>query len=589
MKLRTIAFVAIFFATSIAIYSQHIEFKPPSQPIKLLIIDTDGKQEYYYRNFLLMARSVGFDVRYQNFFQFLEEEKIGPYDAIFFMMGIPLLKNLKSSLAQKCIKIIEDFSSTGDNIIGILFPGSPRYSDLLFQISAHLLEAFGLFKNNLGIPEPTVPLRSVVHSFLKGILQPDASIGFTLGTTLLNPKPVAATQVSYADGKPFEREKDKETDEIIAKLLPMNTDFAPIITKTLPAGMYIKNQQTNTLYLISKVSVFNFADIEENFFKNPLHIDQRNQLLSVAHQLLWEFHEACNNHYMPEEIKKPRPPFPMPLTKSFIHAQKEKAQQAFRMQTKNNKQYAWIFHKGISAGWLAPGDYFLHEDPNSKKIEKEKPQKAAALKRHALEMGIGFIYDMDLNLLWFEFNPEAYLSSRVAHEKKEERLRMYISTLAKILQEKSESTNKPLPKIFIGTDLTTNFGAYSVSSPVKDIYGWEYTKIPSPLDIEGFWKPELLDVFDRFVALFHKELPITGIFLDFEMYHAPDQAGGYSDLLDFSDLSWRLYCTKKSNAALHKLGSVADRVGYLRKEKKFADYFTFLEEQAYELGNTIKN
>ncbi len=123
---------------------------------------------------------------------------------------------------------------------------------------------------------------------------------------------------------------------------------------------------------------------------------------------------------------------------------------------------------------------------------------------------------------------------------------------------------------------------------VQNVYCSSYTKISSPFDMANFWKPEVLDVFDTFITTFQKSFPIDGVCFDLEMYHAPEQAGMYTDLMDFSDTPWQTYCSYVKDQDTRSLTSVKKRMRYLQQEKKFAEYFTILEQASKELGKSIK-
>src|SRR5690606_8286303 len=103
------------------------------------------------------------------------------------------------------------------------------------------------------------------------------------------------------------------------------------------------------------------------------------------------------------------------------------------------------------------------------------------------------------------------------------------------LKKKSTELKLPLPHIFIGMEISGNFGSKLPIESAKDIYGKNYTKIPSPLDFENYWQKEVIEVFDRFYEIWQhnigNDLPLAGIFLDFEMYHAQDQTGQYTNLM----------------------------------------------------------
>jgi len=555
-------------------------------PTQLLIIDTDGSKEYYYRNTKLLAESVGFKVDFLNLYDLLENKQISDYPNVLIFLSPYLFRTLNHEISQKLIKLFEDFSNEQNKFIGILLPSIMRYNESLFEACAALLEKLGLFKDKFGAVEAHATLRPLVYAFIKFILQPDEKIGSLFGTTLVNKK--SALPESFKD-KGSRAIIDKLTGNTIFKVLPGNHEFTYDVIQSLPAGLFVKNQSSNNSFFISKTSAFNFADITENYFKTPIHVEKRNELLMVVQQTLWEIYIALKYNNMPLITTALRPPLPPQLTPTFMRQEKLQAHQTLCRVLEKNKAYSWICNEGIIAGWLEPSDYFLEADSDElAKIAAKSVTQMELLKKQALDRGINFIYQAELNLLWFEFNPESFMGENALWKEKRANFKRNVQTILHALKEKFEKANKPMPKVFIGTDITTNYRKAPVPCAAKDVYGHEYTKIPCPLDFKEFWTKELLDTLDVFYDVFHQEIPIDGIFLDFEMYHAQDQASLYTDIMDFSDLSWKLYCSKTGDPHTD-LTTVAQRVHYLSKQQKFDEYFTFLEQEARLIGKKIKD
>lgn len=552
---------------------------------KLLIIDTDGSQEYYYRNTMLLARSVGFDVNFLNLYDLLEGAQISSYDNVLIFLSSALFKNINHEISQKLIKIFEDFACMQNKFIGILLP-SLRLSDASLHAAIILLERLGIFKNEQCIITRDAPLRPVVYSFLKYILQPDEKVGSLFGTTLVNPQTKAYEKFIETSSRAI---IDEDTGITVFKSLPGNRSFTQEVIQTFPLGMYLKDQESNNTFLISKASVFNFADIAENFWRVPMQIEKRNELLMAAQQVLWEIYITLKNGNMPLTTSGLRPPLPTILQPSFIQQEKIRVHHEICERLKRSETFGWMCTEGIKAGWLEPSDYFLSSDKDQLTALATKSfAEVELLKKQALDRGINFIYDSGLNLLWFEFNPEVFIGENAIWKEEKKNFIENTLTIMNALKEKFKKAKKPMPKIFIGTDITTNYKHQRVPCVTKDVFGNEYNKIPCPLDFKDFWQKELLDTFDTFYDMFYQEMPIDGIFLDFEMYHAPQQAGSYTDLMDFSDLSWKLYCDHTRNGQ-ENLSTVDQRVKYLAQQQEFDDYFNFLEETARNIGKRIKD
>jgi len=67
-----------------------------NQQLSLLLIDTNGHDQYAYRNLILLAEAVGFRVDYRNFYGLLENNQIASYDAVFLLPALACFKILKT-------------------------------------------------------------------------------------------------------------------------------------------------------------------------------------------------------------------------------------------------------------------------------------------------------------------------------------------------------------------------------------------------------------------------------------------------------------------------------------------------------------
>lgn len=509
----------------------------------LLILDSCGKSDYQYKSLQELAQSAGFQPTVRSLYQFLENPQIDVYDAVFVIVS-PYIFNTNHPISHYYTEAIKKYIQKSNKLVGILLP-SLQYSPTTQQkIDAFLIQLLSSEHKQL--------LQNFSTYLLK---KSDITIGSLFGTSLINKTepqniPIFSLQSEHATNIPNQ--------------VQTNSAYTQTI---MPLGFLIQNPQTHTSFFISKASYFTFADIDENFWIMPLRMQERNELLSIAQQSLYELYE----HVTTTAATKPLLP---PCFSSTCYGEK-KAQAESTIAQACNSLYDWIHAPGISCAWLDPFDFFAHEDV-CKKISPKQ----------ALSTGLNFIYNANFNLLWFEFLPEWYLS--VYGIKKEEKSQ-YVEQIKQLglgLKELFTAHNKPLPKVFVGMNLTSNFKTTPVVNPVKDILGRVYTKIPSPLDSEHFWQKEVIDVFNEFYTTFNTILPIDGVFFDFEMYHAQDQAGTYTDLMDFSDLAWNIYCAQ--NPQVSTLVTHEARITYLRKSKQFTAYFKALEKEAMRIGIKIK-
>jgi hypothetical protein len=542
----------------------------------LLIVDTQGKDSYYYRNLITFAKTAGFQVDYKNIYDLLEDADINHYDALFFMMS-PAMISINNSqrifntlysilpinpvlhIPQHCLHVLRSFAHQKNKVIGLILPSTLHYSAILQKSAKQILSTIGQFHH---LPQQS---QIVINDFLNYLTQSDKQIGSLFGTSLINP----AASCSW---QPF-----TSSAQNIATIPLTINQYDPLIQKIMPIGIIIHHQSQNNFYLISKSSAFDFADIQEHFFKNPIDISYRNQLLHAAQATLCALHQASQQLRIPSTIYAPS--ISKKLTLSHLQHIKKKIAH-IQEKSINLKQYGWIFNQSIACGWFDPYDFFGHEDGEHKLDIK--------VQNIALDRGTKIIHDGGFKLLWFECIPEWYLSSHGLRKDKKEEYIERIQKIASALHSYFAKHHSPIPKIFLGLNLTSNFKSYPVADPVQSLSGTTYTKIPSPFDIKHFWQPEVLDVFDTFVTTFHQQLPIDGVFFDFEMYHAPEQTGSYTDLMDFSDCAWKTYCKWANNKQALHCKNLPSRLCYLQKNKKFRDYFSVLEQASRDIGCVIK-
>jgi len=577
----------------------------PLKPTSLLVIDTQGKDAYYYRNIIALATSAGFKVDYKNIYDLLENSDINQYQALFFMMNPQMLTvNWSSSffnallcvlprlhtstIPEYCWHVLRTFAQQSNKAIGIILPGHIQYSPQLQKQAYKAIQRLGVLKHR------GKPTQRLTRQFVMYLTTPDQSKGALFGTSLINPGKPTFPTITDRNGKEITKIINPNTKEITAILTPMESEqYNKQIQQAFPIGLLIKDPKKNNMYLISKTSEFDFADVFEHLFKNPFSIEDRNELLHAAQETLLSWQQA----YSTNQIAKPTQQPTLPYFLTPAHLQKEKNRIAKQKKEAINKAiYGWVIDEGISCAWLDPYDFYAHEDGKQKLRKMVTAQTEnlddALIKNRienlALRRGIKLIYHADFNLLWFELLPEWYLSPHGMRKEQREEYIERIKRLGNELHHFFIAHNRSLPKIFVGLNLTSNFRAYPVQNPVQDLYGTTYTKIPCPFDMNHFWKPEVLSIFDEFVSTFQDSFPIDGVFFDFEMYHAPEQGGMYSDLMDFSDLAWHTYC-KNNDTSAPTLKTVKDRVTYLQKEKLFHQYFSVLEQASRTLGNNIKH
>jgi len=525
--------------------------------LSLIIIDTHGKDRHQFRNLELLCQSVGFKTDYKNIYDILEEPNFNHYfnhhDAALFLCSPELLSNPSHPIAQTCFDALRSFAQQPDKSVGFILPARPHYSAAMHQRVMNILSSLNLFSGNKA-------LEAIANPFMAYFLQSDVQHADLFGSTLLNSKPNTfnipqsnelAAAMNYA----------REENNLLALRSPINTQtLSPRAQQTLPLALFLADEKTHNIILLSKLSLVSFAELDENFIKNPYDLEIRQELLAAAQQTLLEFFQATRNHSLENIAGAHRPALPKELTLAYMQHKKEEARTHLHL----DKRYDWTKH-GITCAWLDPYDF--NDQPT------------------VLDRGIKMLYNAHFNLLWFELLPDWFLSD---HGRKKEERESYIAHIKKLFAAftiHARTHKKEMPKVFLGLNLTGNFFNHPVAHPVVDLFGKRYSKIPSPLDVDNFWKPEALDIFDTFLATF-KEVPVDGVFFDFEMYHAQDQAGSFTELMDFSDFTWQRY-VQKNKKAPHR-ASLEEKIDYLKTHKLFDDYFKTLSNNAADIGRMLK-
>jgi hypothetical protein len=525
---------------------------------KILIIDTSNNDLHTYRNFNLLAESTGFKPNVKPFYE-VSPQLLNNYQAIFLDLDgsflIAIAKELaanqtiKDPLLKHAFSLINALSKRSNSSIGIIVPVSNSKSIAIFSLIKQILNKLGLDINNKS-------LALFLDNALSHFMHSDASKSYQYDTALLYKR--KQTAKDNIEIEPIAKE-----EKFITTMLPQNKEFmlkAAELRPLYPLGIVIKNQQPRNNFFITSKNYLHVADINEPFMLNPIDSALRHSLLLANLAMLSEL-----NHKQSSTAVQT---FPHILTDHYIA---EKKKQVCKERKHLATNYQWTNNEGIACGWM-------HLDPfhNNEEVVAE----------HILQSG--------LNMLWLQLRPEWYLSDNCSQtEDQKATYFKQISRFTAALKKKASDINKTPPHLFIGMELSGNFGTKPVNQATSNIYGTHYSKIPAPLDYENYWKKEVIEVFDRFSDHWHQSLgnglALAGVFLDFEMYHAQNQTGQYTSIMDFSDHSWHLYTKKTNNQMLSNLKTTKDRITYLLQNKQLTNYFSILEHEAQIIGQSIKD
>lgn len=332
-------------------------------------------------------------------------------------------------------------------------------------------------------------------------------------------------------------------DSTNQKAVFLPASFSESSLKSFPLGLYIKNKYNNNQLFLSKIPLMFFNEVSEDFKINPINKELRNQLVQRREQVLYALKSLSENkselEYKPNTDK--------------VDAKKE---------VKNNLPWA---KNGIRCGWF---DFNAFNELQIQKTIKN-------------------IVEAKLNLIWIRFNPELYLSKNAIYANEREQYLKNVGYFTTCIKEAFTKLNEPFPKIFIGMEITGNYKPKEPLNSMVDIYGLNYTKIPSPFDIQNFWNVELIDVITDFANAWNSSvgngLNIDGIFLDFEMYHAQDQESCFVGTSDFSNCALKRY-----KEVTNDTFDFNNAIKYLYKENKLEQYFAVLKHEAKQLGKYIR-
>lgn len=521
----------------------------------MLIINTEYKNNYTHNVTSLMAQNADCNtVSFKNLDQ-VEPSTLKNYQIIALAFDPYLFfalakehneKELKDTiLLSRLLTIIEQLRLLQNKLIILSLPNLNNTSKVTMDTISTVLQKFGITREVIKQEE----------EIIKHFLEPDQLKSIHYDTSLLKKR---SDQIN----KPTIIEP-KRTDQVITLPISDNGDFfekTPELTPLYPFALYLKPPNNNNHFALTKNGYLQCADINENIMLLPFDSTLRDAFLVAMQQTYLDLSTLLRGqqaHFTQT--------FPESLKKEFALQKKQVAQQERAKYTAPH--YKWLNEKGIWCAWMSI-DPFINQDLSA----------------------IDHIVDSGVNALWLQLTPELYLSNNAT---KKDQLPKYVLTLQTFIQSlknKARKKGKELPHIFIGLEISGNYANKLPTRAAQDITGQLYSKIPAPLDAK-YWAEEVILVVNRFVDIWKTriapDVAITGIFFDLEMYHAQDQAGQYTDAMDFSDQAWQVYSSVNTNAP-RNLNSTQERVNYLVNNKKLQNYFDILTKKARQIGTLIK-
>jgi len=313
----------------------------------MLIIDTSNNDPHIYRNFSLLAQSVGYQPIVKPFYE-VSPNSLSSYQTILLSLDGSLLVAMAKELSahqqtvnpllKHFLSLIETLGKRTNSSIGIIVPMPNKKSISIFSLIKQILAKIGVDTNDKQI----VPF---IDNSLNHLMHSDASKSFGYDTALLY-KRMPNDESNNSSINPT------AISSLTLSPLPQAGTFSHALElkPLFPLGVAIKNQRTGNTVFITNQSYMHVADINEPFMLNPVNTNLRHSLLTAQHAMLKELKQMQTG----QNIQSTFPPL---LTEQYpIEKKKQFGEQ--RKQLADN--YQWINQEGIACGWM-------HLDPFSNK------------------------------------------------------------------------------------------------------------------------------------------------------------------------------------------------------------------------------
>lgn len=507
----------------------------------VLLLDTEEHSPYLSskeHKAQVLLQAAGFIPDYYSLYS-CQNIDYSKYQAVFIILDTQFIQNIEHPLVQSTLARVVAFAQQENKLIGIFTPAGTTSARAYNNLNNFLPSLFPTWYTNH---------RALVESFLKVSLAPDNYKSWFYDTNLLEAREAKPQFLQALEQIRQELQPASILDQCIALPQLAASCFAQQLA---PLGIMGYDSITKNYLFITSASFLTCTQAQENLLITPLDQELRKDLYTTMMHLLAE----VQTKYTQKNLRAQYTTLPIVSDNQLILPKK--------------LPYSWA-PNGIYCGWLE--------------------LQALVKTEETVKTAIQAIYTAKLNMLWLQIRPELYISRRALWAFKKEELFAHIAQFTQALQE-FKPANQAIPKIFIGLELTGNYMQQIPMHSVIDIYGVNYPNIPCPLDYEHFWKSEVIDVLEQFIdqwPTISNNLPIGGFMFDLQMYHAQDQACLYNSFMDFSDHSWQLFTNAIQREDLTAL-TLQERIPYLYDHALFDTYFSVLKDQAYALGQILKN
>lgn len=512
------------------------------QKRSILIIETGNNDRINFKKTLDALATAGFEPVFKQAYNVTPSD-IAHHNAIWLVLDpsfysatardLTKQNSVQTPMLRHLYMLIDHLKTKKNSLIGLIIPvtGNPV---LVASITEQLLEKLQLLENK------TPENRRYVSHFINHFVRSDESKSQHYRTALLDKRAQAPLQAgsSYP-----------AAPELLAELLPKSVQKIAPLSPLYPLGIKIRNEKTGNTIFLTSMNMIQTTEIKEPFKLTPMDKKLRTALNAQIYSTLRQAVGATKNE---------------PILQSQHRDSLEE-----RFKRILSPAYHRFKNEGIVCAWMNLEPY------------DGKEQEA-----------VDDISNAGINLMWFELLPEVFLANSAGQKEKKQAFLDSIKRFTQAMKKRETLTSKPLPLFFMGANLTSNLRGIPQRDPACDMYGECYENIPSPFDIEHFWKPEFLTVFDRFVDEWEKNIgngvPLAGVFLDLEMYHAQNQTGQFLPTMDFSTTAWRLYTKKHPLENNESAATISERVRYLLKTNKMDEYFATLRQEATIIGSLLR-
>ncbi len=538
--------------------------------MKIVLLDTTGREKWLYKPFMDVLESVGWQVDYRPVDQIMDlgerQLNLTNYKAVLFLLGFEYLKGIgRSPVSEKIMSLMRNYGKLPSRLVGFIFP------PLNAPANVNLIGGFSSIFNNLGITVPKGQLNFpdldatptlqknldaffyVANSFLARPLE-SRPLGYH--TTLNDPRPGVSLYTKEID-------RILQSSDIYLKMLPSCQQFSPIVKATFPYGLYWYNPIRNNHVFIAQTTILSFSSISESFHFCPADYILRKEMNKAVQQMMWEatlLVKALDQEKGVAGAKMVNIPesIPLPWSTSCLGNNLEPEDQP--AQTRK-------------IAWMETSNF----EENGKSTEKQDEL-------------IDYIFAAELDTLWLSGTPNVYYSPIARHKATTNQFLGGLSNFTQKLAAAAQAKKKPLPKIFIGFEIANNL--YEPNLPVPcsaDLYGNIYADLPSSLD-RSFWKNEVKKPLADFIAQWKKPqishgLQLSGVVLDLEMY-CRKTSGEFLTCMGFDQISFARFIN--SHHLSCKNMPVNEKATFLMANKQTSQYFSFLEQDAEKLGTELK-